>query len=377
MSMQASAWQKNILEFAKVMFVIIIGLLIGTVIIFFVSEEPGKAYNAILTGSLPKLFLSGDCGTLLSIFGEDCEWKWRRMSRFGIFLEDSITLALVGLAVAIPFRAWQISLGADGQLFMGALASGFVSIYVPLPPYALLPLAFLVAMLAGFAWGYLPGIMKAKAGANEIVTTLMLNVIAIQIFSYAILHLIRDPNAGFIVSHWFQDGAKLEPLINRTSVTWMILIAPVICAIGYYVMSRTTVGYEIRVVGFNTNFARQMGMPVDRTIALSMAFGGAVAGVAGFHIANALLHRLPIDFPVALGFEGIVVALIARNDPRWIVPAALFYGYLRAGAQVMERTTDVSREMVLVVQAIIILLIISEKLLPRLAQLFRLKGRSA
>lgn len=345
-------------ELFKTVVVVGIGLLIGMVIVLFVSDEPRKVFDAILTGPLPSSTVLDD-GTI----------RWRGMSRFGTFIEDSVTLALVGLAVAIPFRAMQFSLGADGQLFLGALASAAVSIYLPLPGFILIPLAFIAATLAGFFWGWLPGIMKAKAGANEIVTTLMLNVIAIQIFIFVVGNVMLDPQAGFIVTSFFQDNAILEPLIRRTNVTWMILVAPLVCLIAYVFISRTNHGFELRVVGQNPSFGRQMGMPVDRTVALSMALGGAVAGMAGFHIANAILKRLPSDFPVGLGFEGIVVALLARNDPRLIIPAAMFYGYLRAGAQVMERTTDVSREMVLVVQAIIILLIVSENLLPRIGQL--------
>lgn len=353
-------------ELMKTIVVVVIGLLIGMVIVLFVSEQPRRVFDAILTGPLPSSTVLDD-GTV----------RWRGMARFGTFIEDSITLALVGLAVALPFRARQFSLGADGQLFLGALASAAVSIYLPLPGAILVPLAFLSATLVGFAWGWLPGIMKAKAGANEIVTTLMLNVIAIQFFIFMVSNVMLDRQAGFIVTPFFQDEAILSALIRRTNVTWMILVAPLVCLLAYVFLSRTNGGYELRVVGQNPEFGRQMGMPVDRTVALSMALGGAVAGMAGFHIANAILKRLPSDFPAGLGFEGIVVALLARNDPRLIIPAALFYGYLRAGAQVMERTTDVSREMVLVVQAIILLLIVSENLLPRLAQLVGLGGRRA
>lgn len=349
-------------ELLKTGLVIAIGLLIGMVIVLFISAEPMKVFEAIVTGPLPSASIQDD-GT----------FRIRGMNRFGTFIEDSITLALVGLAVAIPFRARQFSLGADGQLFLGALASAAVSIYLPLPGLILVPLAFLAAVTTGFAWGWLPGVMKAKAGANEIVTTLMLNVIALQFFIYVVTNIMLDRSAGFIVTPFFQESAILGPLINQTNVTGMIFVAPVICLLAYLFLSRTNAGFELRVVGQNPAFGRQMGMPVDRTVALSMALGGAAAGMAGFHIANAILKRLPSDFPAGIGFEGIVVALLARNDPRLIIPAALFYGYLRTGAQIMERTTDVSREMVLVVQAIIILLIVSENLLPRLGQWIGLK----
>ena len=353
-------WRDPLREFSKTVLVITVGLMFGAVLVLLVSNEPAKVYTAIMTGPLPTLKLT-----------DEGLWQWRGMSRFGTFLEDSTTLALVGLAVAIPFRAQQFALGADGQLFLGAIASAVVSIYLPLPGAVLIPLACLAAILAGFLWGWLPGVMKAKAGANEIVTTLMLNVVAMQAFSYIVLNLMRDPAQGFIVTWNFLPQSILSPLLARTNVTVMLVVTPLVCMAVHWLLKLTTLGYEIRAVGENPDFARQMGMPVDRAVALSMALGGACAGLAGFHIANAILKRLPSDFPAGLGFEGIVVALLARNDPRLIPFAALFYGYLRAGSQVMEATTDVSREMVLVVQAVIILLIVSKNLLPRLSKLVR------
>lgn len=350
-------------EFGRTVVVIGIGLLLGALLVLLVSDEPAKVYAAILTGPLPTLKV-----------GEDGAWVWRGMTRLGTFLEDSTTLALVGLAVAIPFRARQFALGADGQLFLGALASAAVSIYLPLPGFVLIPLACLAAIATGFLWGWVPGVMKAKAGANEIVTTLMLNVVAIQAYSYIVLNLMRDPAEGFIVTWDFLPQSILTPILAKTNVSILLILAPLVCLAVHWLLTRTTLGYEIRVVGENPNFARQMGMPVDRAVSLSMALGGACAGLAGFHIANAILKRLPSDFPAGLGFEGIVVALLARNDPRLIPFAALFYGYLRAGSQVMEATTDVSREMVLVVQAVIILLIVSRNLLPRLGRLVGVKA---
>lgn len=359
-------WRKNAIEFGKTLIVIMVGLIIGAILILCVSDEPRKVYSALLKGPLFSVSIL-----------EDGSFRLRGMSRFGTFIEDSITLTLVGLAVAIPFQARQFSLGADGQLILGALASALVSIYLPFPAFILLPLACFAALLAGFVWGWLPGVMKAKADMNEIVTTLMLNVIALQIFSYVVLNIIRDPNAGFIVTYLFQEAALLEPILARTHVTMLTFIIPFIC-IGIYILhSRSNLGYEIRTIGQNINFMRQMGMPAARTITLSMAIGGAIAGLAGFHIANAILKRLPLEFPVGLGFEGILVAILARNNPLLIIPVALLYGYLKTGAQIMERTTDVSREMVLIIQAIIILLIVSENLLPRVQHLFKPKLKKA
>ncbi|HEV8688671.1 MAG TPA: hypothetical protein VGQ91_00125, partial [Ideonella sp.] len=164
------------------------------------------------------------------------------------------------------------------------------------------------------------------------------------------------------------EAAVLPNLLARTNVTAMLLIMPPVVVGAWALLMRTTVGYEIRTVGQAPAFARQVGMPVERAVMLSMALGGAFAAFAGVHVSNALLKRLPVDLMPGMGFEGLVVALLARNEPRNIPMAAFLYAWLRAGAQAMERTTDVSREVVLVIQAFIILFVVAERLLPEWLQ---------
>jgi ABC-type uncharacterized transport system permease subunit len=328
-------------------------LLVGFLITAMVSDEPWRAYLALTTGALPDIRFSDAEG-----------WQVRRLVRFGSVIEDAITLTFLGLAVAIPFRARQFSLGADGQMFLAALAAAAVSLVVGGPWYAVMPAAFAAAVITGFAWGLVPGWLKARYGANEIVTTLMLNLIAVQLYRLIITQWMRDPGAGFLVTPLLPDAALFPTLLARTNVTAMLFLVPFVVAGAWLLMMRTTVGYEIRTVGEAPAFARQVGMPVERAVMLSMALGGAFAAFAGLHIGNALLKRLPVDLSPGMGFEGLVVALLARNEPKAIPMAAFLYAYLRTGAQAMERTTDVSREVVLVIQAFIILFVVSERLLP-------------
>lgn len=328
-------------------------LLVGFGITALVSAEPLHAWLALLTGALPDIRFSDAEG-----------WQVRRLVRFGSVIEDAITLSFLGLAIAIPFRARQFSLGADGQMFLSALAAAAVSLAIGGPWYAVLPAAFAAALLTGFAWGLLPGWLKARYGASEIVTTLMLNLIAVQLYRLAITQWMRDPNAGFLVTPVLPAAALLPNLLPHTNVSAMLFLVPLVVAGAGLLLARTTVGYEIRTVGQAPAFARQVGMPVERTVVLSMALGGVFAAFAGVHLSNAVLKRLPVDLTPGMGFEGLVVALLARNEPRAIPMAAFLYAYLRAGAQAMERTTDVSREVVLVIQAFIILFVVSERLLP-------------
>jgi simple sugar transport system permease protein len=255
-------------------------------------------------------------------------------------------------------------MGADGQLFVGALAAATISLLVQGPSIVILPAACLAAMSSGFLLGLLPGALKARFGTNEIVTTLMLNVIAVQFYRLAITYWLRDPAAGFITTPTLPEAASFTSLLARTNVTWMAFFALLAAAAAWLLVKRTTAGYEITLVGENPRFAAQAGVPVAKATALSMAFGGIFAGLAGFHVSNALLKSLPVDLAPGLGFEGIVVALLARNNPLAVPVVAILYAYLRVGAQVMERSTDVTREMVLIIQAFIILFVVAERFGP-------------
>jgi len=336
---------------------VLLVLALAWALIAMVSHEPLHAFRLLLTGALPEVRWSPDLG-----------FSVRRMARFGAVIEETITLSLLGLAVLFGFRARQFSMGADGQFFLGALAAALASTWVaPLPGLSLL-LAAIAAVATGFAWGLLAGVLKARFGANEIVTTLMLNVVAIQLYRLVITLWFNDPSANMIVSPLVPDGAALTPWLARTNITAFVLSLPLAAAAAWWLLNRTTTGFEIRAVGDSPAFAAQVGMPVRRAIALSMALGGAFAGLAGLHVSNALLKRLPVDLNPGIGFEGLVIALMARNDPAAVPLSALLYACLKAGAQAMERASDVPRELVLVLQACIVLLVVSERLLPTFAR---------
>ncbi len=349
------------LELIRIITVVVAALLLGFVITLFVSKEPVKAFTALLTGPFPKIsFVDG--------------FQVRGINRFADWMAESTTLILVGLAVSIVFRARQFSLGAEGQMILGALVSGIVSLKLsaPLPIHILL--VFVAAAAVGFVWGYIPGLLKAYLNVNEIVCTLMLNVIAIQLYDLALIEWLRDPKAGFIGTVPFPDSAVLPRLIpdTRMSIAFIVALLAVIAV--WFLIERTPMGYEIRILGANLRFAEYGGINTKRVIANSMAISGILAGLAGAHLSNGLLKSLQINLSSGLGFEGIVVALLARNDPRAVLVTGLFYGYLRTGAQIMERSSDVTREVVLIIQAIIILLITAERLFPAF-QKWR-KGRS-
>ena len=338
-------------ELIRVILVIAVALLIGFLITLAVSEEPLAAYSAFLLGPLPRFSLEG--GLHIA-----------NMNRFGNWLEESITLILLGLSVAVVFKAKQFSLGAEGQLLLGALAGGVVSLYVPAPPVVHLLLVLLAAAAAGFLWGLIPGVLKAYLNVDEVVSTLMFNVIATQLFNLFLIQWLRDPTAGYVGTVPFPDSAVMPLLLPGTRVTVALILAVLAVVAVWFLMNRTPFGYELKVLGSNRKFAEYGGVNTRRVIALSMAISGILAGLAGAHLANGLVKRLTLNLSPGIGFEGIVVALLARNDPLAVLVTGLFYGYLRTGAQIMERSSDVTREVVLLIQAIIILLVTAERLLP-------------
>lgn len=346
-----STTRRRVREILRIIAVIAVALAIGFVITLLVSKEPVQAYMALLTGPLPKLSFENGLHIL-------------NLNRFGNWLEESITLILLGLSVALVFKARQFSLGAEGQLILGALAAGLVALYVPAPPGIHVILVLVAAGTAGFLWGLVPGVLKAYLDVDEVVSTLMLNVIAAQIYNLLLIQWLRDPTAGFLGTVPFPESATLPLLLPGTRVTFALFLALLAVAAVWFLMNRTPFGYTLKMLGSNRKFAEYGGINTKRVIALSMALSGILAGIAGAHLASGLLKRLTVGLSPGVGFEGIVVALLANNDPIGVLFTGLFYGYLRTGAQIMERSSDVTREVVFIIQAIIILMVTAERLLP-------------
>ena len=286
-----------------------------------------------------------------------------RVNRWGVWIQDAVTLILLGMSFAIVFRAQQFSLGAEGQLYFGALVSGVIALNSPhVPGVILIPFIILASGTAGFIYGLVPGALKAYLGANELVSTLMLNVIATRFFEMVLNFQLKPPNAGYIASAKFTDNAILPVIVESTQVTIAVFLLVIVILICGLLIRRTPLGYEIRIIGSNLKFADYGGVNSKRTIMLVMAIGGIVAGMAGMHLANGIHRQLILNISFALAFEGVVVALLARLNVLVVPFTGLLYAYLRAGAQFMERDANVSFEVVRMIQSIIILLITAEAL---------------
>lgn len=330
--------RSSLLDLAITLATIAFALLIGFLIILLVGRDAMKAYEALLTGPIT------------------------RLGRTGRWLEVATNLTIVGLAVAIPFRARQFSLGAEGQILIGAMAAAVVAIYVPMPPLIAIILPIIAAMIAGFLLGLLPGLMKAYLNANEIVSTLMLNTIVLLFYDFILTYVLKPPGAQTTQSERIQANSELASFFDLTRVdlgnfnTGVFIAILAVIAV-WLLLTRTPFGYEIRIIGSNEKFARYGGINTKRTIALSFAIGGAVAALAGVHLALGVHQRLLLAFTGGLGFSGIIVALLARNNPLIVPIAALFYAYLLVGGDRVEQAASVGSELVQVIQAVIMLLL--------------------
>ncbi len=326
-------------EFIRILVAILISLLLGFLLTLLLSKDPIHAYKYFLFGPLSKT---------------------RRIIEF---INNSVPLIFTGLAVSIVFKAEQFNIGAEGQLFVGAVAGTAVAIWFPHIQVLHLILVFVIAMIAGMLWASVPGILKSKLNASELVSSLMMNYVAFYMGLYFVNYYLRDKNAGFLVSYKFPKTAWLPYLYRRYHLHYGIIIALVFVVIVWYLLYRTKIGYEIRMIGYNLKFSEAGGIDVPKTIFSAQVLSGAVAGIAGAVEVSGLYHRFLWQNLPGYGFDGIIVALLARNNPLGVPFAALFLGYLRTGARIMERQSDMSAEMVTVLQALVILLVTAQAFL--------------
>jgi general nucleoside transport system permease protein len=272
------------------------------------------------------------------------------------WLSDSANLTLTGLAVALVFRVGQFSLGAEGQLAMGALVAGALVLHLGSVPGAW-AIGLLAGALGGLLWGLIPGFAKAYADADEIVSTLMLNYVALLFFSFAIKQWLMPADAGFPVSDFFAPHATMPTFGSSPAIPFALVIAGVMTLAVAYFLTRTRTGFEMRMTGSNLRFALNVGLRVRRSIWGSIALSGAIAGVAGAVVAESQTHRLILGLSGNIGYDGILVALLAANRPMLVPIAAIAYGYLRTGGDIAQVSSGIPRELVTTVQGILILFV--------------------
>jgi ABC-type uncharacterized transport system permease subunit/basic membrane lipoprotein Med (substrate-binding protein (PBP1-ABC) superfamily) len=282
----------------------------------------------------------------------------------------------VGLAVAFGFRGGVFNIGAEGQYFIGGLATVFVGYSLKgLPWFVHLPLALLAGMAGGAIWAAIAGFLKAKVGAHEVINTIMLNYIAFQLADY-LLQVggpMARPGDSRPISPEIEPSAYLPQLFpDNPSITINVglILALVAVAVVYWLLFKTTLGFEIRAVGANPRAARTAGMSVARNFVVAMAISGALAGLAGAHDILGVLHYMPNAFGAGYGFDSIALALLGKSHPVGVLLAALLFGFLRAGAQRMQAPPAlVPIDIISVLQALIIIFIAAPEIVRAIYRL--------
>ncbi|MGJ7440220.1 ABC transporter permease [Aquipuribacter sp. MA13-6] len=319
-----------------------------------------QAYGALFRGSIINLSADSVAGVLGPLANT---------------LLFATPLIAGGLAVAIPFRAGMFNIGTEGQITVAAVFAAYVGFAFDLPPVVHLVAAVLAGLLGGALWGSIPGVLKATTGAHEVITTIMLNYVARFgiLFALGTTYFQREGRADPI-SPPIADTAALPALLPFGRLNWAFVIALIAAALAWWLINRSTVGFRLRAVGANPEAARTAGMSVPRTYITAMVLAGTFAGVAGVSQVLGSEKVLTSGISAGLGFDAITVALLGRANPLGVVAAGLLFGGLKAGGLTMQATTGTSLDIVVVLQALIVLFIAAPALI---SAVFRLKSTGA
>lgn len=284
----------------------------------------------------------------------------------------STPLILAGLAICVTYKAEVFNLGVDGQLYMGAAAATAVALHIPetMNHGVSVVIIFLSAMLAGALFAMIPALMKVYLGTNEVVSTLLLNYVAELFIEFLVAGPLRDPvsgtnlNASAVLTEntWLPRLSYFSP----SSANIGIYIAIILMVVLTFIFFKTSFGHEIKVVGANPVLAEYSGMKPKKTLVQVMAMSGAIAGIIGAVEVTAVQHRLLAGFNPDFGFEGIVVSLLANNNPIGVLFSGVFFGALKNGGINMERITDVPSAVTEIVTAVIFITISAKFLIPKI-----------
>ena len=273
---------------------------------------------------------------------------------------------LVGLGIAVAFRGGLFNIGVEGQLFAGSAAAVVIGYSFDLPLLLHLPLALLGGMAAGAIWGAIPGILKARYGAHEVITTIMFNYIALRLINWAIgiNGPMRAPETVVPETQSVLTSARLPVLLPGSRLHSGVLIALLAAAFVYWLLWRTTKGFEIRMVGTNPHAARYAGVNVETNIVLTMVISGALAGLGGgVQVLGLAPYNFTTGFNVGLGFDSIAVAVLGSIHPFGVVLSGLLFGALDAGARLMQLRSRVPADIITILQGLILAFVAASQII--------------
>jgi simple sugar transport system permease protein len=290
-------------------------------------------------------------------------------------LTNATPLILGGLSVGLAFRAGLFNIGGQGQVIAGAICAGFVGFHWQMPPGIHLLVGIIAGILGGAVWGGLAGVLKAKTGAHEVITTIMLNYIALYLLAYLLsVKGFQAPPYGQAISNKVHDSAQLPPLLGGSvRVHGGLILALLAAWLVAWLIDRSTLGFRLRAVGANQFASRTAGMNVENSYIVVMLIAGGLCGLAGVSQILGTNSQLTGDIDAGIGFDAITVALLGRASPKGIVAAGLLFGALHAGGTQMQSATGTPIDLVQVIQSLIVLFIAAPMLVR---SIWRLKGAS-
>lgn len=339
-------WRKASFEVLIPVGAVIAALLAGALILELVGVDPAAAYGPLLLGPFNNIF--GVAQTITK----------------------ATPILLVALGICIAFRGGIINIGGEGQIIAGATLATWVGLQLQfLPGIALIPLLLLAGFAGGALWGAVPGLLKARLNASEILSTIMMNLIATLGLSFLLRGPMIDPaeiayGTGFPQSEALPEWAWL-PRLSPTTIHLGALVALLLAGLVYLFLWRTVLGYRIRAVGYSRTASRYAGISVSRSILLAMLLSGGFSGVAGAVEVLGIHHRMLDGVSAGYGFSGIVAALFGKLHPLGAIPASFLFGALLVGADKMQRAVGVSPGTVFALQGLVVLFVVSSDLWVR------------
>ena len=326
---------------------ILTAVVLGGIIIVLVGGNPFLAYAGLLQGSFGSI---------------------RALSETAVWATPYI---FAGLAVALAFKGGLFNIGAEGQLALGAVASALIGYALPgwlgfdLPTIIHLPLAVIMGMAAGAIWAGIVGFLKAYTGGHEVINTIMMNYIALNTISFLLNGPMKDrsPNNVIARTPLIEESARMPVLFDGLRVHWGFVLALLAAFLVWWMLNKTTLGFEIRTVGINPDAAKYAGINVKRIIILTMALSGMLAGMAGALEVTGLNHRHELGYSVGYGFDAIAVALLGKSHPLGVVLSAILFAAMRNGATRMQFLTQLPIDLISMLQALILLLVAADAII--------------
>ncbi|GBC68923.1 hypothetical protein HRbin01_00612 [archaeon HR01] len=344
--------RRLLLKLGESLLAVVIGLIGGAILMLLYGYDVGVAYSALFRGAF------GDVSGLLET------------------LAFATPLIMTGLTFGVGLRAGLFNVGAEGQMYLGAIGAIMVGSMLRMPPLIHLVTATVFAMFMGALWSLPTAFLKIYRGVHEVVSTIMLNWVAFWLVTYLITYQLADPTRAERALP-VQETARYAVIGSSLTMVFPVVIA--LALVTFFIIWRTTVGYELRIVGYNVEAAKYTGISISKSILTSFIIGGLLAGLAG---ASQVLGRPPhwtvfatMGNLINLGFEGIGVSLIGRNHPIGIIFASIFYGGLLHGGRFMEFEAGVASELVRAINGIIIIALAVPGALQTFRQLVRRRGR--